>query len=177
MACTPFSSRAFRVMLVILAALTAMPDRARSAPEDVVIIKRMIDQIQKASPTRRPDGAESFTEKQFAANTLTNFIHHMDPSEREAVDPDTIDDIAALLSNQDHYVRYEAAAALGLIGAPAKRVVPALLHALKEARSREPRVSTGIGIEDVIVSELIRWNVCTPQPVILFSPACDYLLR
>jgi len=163
-------------MLVILAALTAMSDRARSAPEDVAIIKRMIDQIQNASPTKRLEGT-GFTEKQFAANTLTYFIMNMHPLEREALDPDTIDDIAALLSNQDHYVRYAAAAALGFIGAPAKRVVPALLQALKEARSRRPSVSTGIGIEDVIVSRLIEWNVCTPRPVIIFDHACDYLLR
>jgi len=167
------------VALAVLAALTSWPDRTSSAPDNVVIIKEMIEQIKtSASPTKRQDGTE-FTEKQFAANTLTYFIMDMDPREREALDPGIIDDIAGLLGDQDIHVRYEAAAALGYIGEPARRAVPALLQALKEARSRTPKVSTGYGVEHAIVFRLREWKVCIPpQPV--FDPmleACDYLLR
>src|SRR5262249_48789015 len=173
------SKRSCRIWmaLTVLAALTSWPDRTRSAPDNIAIIERMIEQIRNASPTKRLDGTE-FTEKQFAANTLTYFIMNMDPPEREALDLRIIDDIAALLQDQDSRVRYEAVVALGYIGEPARRTVPALLQALKEARSRAPRgASTGVGTEDVIIFRLREWKICTP-PLDVYDPApCDYLLR
>jgi hypothetical protein len=53
-------------------------------------------------------------------------------SEINAIDAGIIDQIANLLGDDDDAVRAWAAAALGDIGAPAKRTIPALERALRE---------------------------------------------
>jgi HEAT repeat protein len=47
--------------------------------------------------------------------------------------PSLVDDLANLLRHEDDVVRYWAATALGQIGAPAARAIPALEQALKNA--------------------------------------------
>jgi len=179
-----------KTLVIILTALIAVLDRTNGAPEDAAKIKSMIEKIKtEASPTKRQDGARHMTEKQYAAMKLKQFIRDLSPLDRGALDTNIVDDIASLLSDQDHVVRYEAAAALGFIGAPAKRVVPALLQALKDEQRRQLsdpglafhggaiRIGPAVSIEDVIVGTLEKLKVCNPSPDSSPRQACDYLLH
>jgi hypothetical protein len=168
----------FWIMLAVLGALTIMPDWANSAPDDVARIEGTIEKIKEASTTERQDGARYLTERQYAAMKLTDFIRSLDPSDREGISSGIVDDIAAFLRDEDGYIRYQAAAALGFIGVPTMRAVPALLEALKDVQfgSRSMAKNAQVSEADVIIGILIMLKICTPSPGDPRS-ACNYLLR
>jgi hypothetical protein len=91
---------------------------------------------------------------------LWHFIRDMKPSDRDAFDPDVVDQIASLLHDKDEGVRTDAAVVLGAIGAPALRSVGALLRALCEIRADRRRgPESGIHDVDGIYAALINLKV------------------
>jgi hypothetical protein len=132
-----------------------------------------------AALTENIRGSSSHLARVDAADALWNFVWKMDEADHNAIDPETIDAISALLSDRDGYLVYIAAAVLGRIGTPAAlRSVPVLMKALREIRmgSKRELQSGGFGSEDTIVGALQALKVCVPK-----GPngrnACDYLIR
>jgi hypothetical protein len=87
------------------------------------------------------------------AEQLSAFIQHRDQVDIDALDVKEIDDLAGLLSDKDDVVRFWAALALGHVGPPAIRVVPALERALKEV---EPAPGSNIIGPDLSSASAIR---------------------
>jgi hypothetical protein len=159
--------------LITFAALTVMPGQVIAASDDGAQIKGIIEKVNSRDPAIRRKAAEE----------LESFVWRMGVSNLEKLDPSVIDSIAALLGDPDTYMRYQAAKVLAVIGVPARRAVPALLQALKEAHSGVgktvdgSRVAKGLGMEQVIVDALVDLEVCTPSPAVPPLSACDHLLR
>jgi|SRR5215467_6092825 len=153
--------------VLALARPVSMADESR---KDALVVN-LVKEIKSSSPSERPA----------LANKLSDLIWHMDRSELDMINKNTIDEIAMMLSDKSEAVVYAAASALGDIGQPAIHTVPALLTALKEleaSHSRGPvRPAPSIGAEDAIVNTLIKLKVCVPPSRIAISNSCDYLLR
>lgn len=112
------------VGILLLAWFSAMSASASSRPErqsdTVANIERLITQIQtEQSPRIRWDLAQQ----------LSDLVRRADPAD---INTDVIDHIAGLLSDRADFVRLWAAVALGNIGPPARRAIPALEKALSE---------------------------------------------
>ncbi len=160
------------LIMVMFAALAAMSSQVVGASDDGAKIQGIIEKINSRELSIRRKAAEE----------LEAFVWKIGVSNLEKLDSSVVDSIAVLLRDPDTYVRYQAAKVLALIGAPAKRAVPALLQALKEAHSNAgktvdgSRVVRGLGIEQVIVDALVDLGVCIPSPTVPPVSACDYLL-
>jgi hypothetical protein len=89
------------------------------------------------------------------AKRLPALLLHTEKSELANLSSRIIDRMASLLSDNDDVVRSDVAGALGLIGPPAKRALPALEVALKSITS-----STLVTIGPSLSSEAsIRWAI------------------
>jgi hypothetical protein len=111
------------------------------------------------------------------AQRLMGFLLQQDQSVVQSLDDEAIDDIAALLSDDDDGVRLWAAGALGLIGPRAKRAIPALERALKNAELPPGAAVTGVWSGSAIQIALNRitgshgcwpavFSPCPPDPPI-----------
>ena len=158
--------------LIMFAALTVMPSQVIGASDDGAKIKGIIEKINSRDSSIRRKAAEE----------LESLVWKIGVSNLEKLDPSVIDSIAALLRDPDSYLRYQAVKVLAVIGVPARRAVPALLQALKDAHSNAgktvdgSRVAKGLGMEQVIVDALVDLGVCTPSPAVPPLSACDHLL-
>ena len=130
-----------------------------------------------------------------ASTSLLEFVRSLDRADREALDPEVIDEIASLVDREDIRVRSDAESALADIGPPALRAVGALLRALRLADERYRRsleadehmrafVGSGWNIilgqpEQVTINDaLMRLGVCVPQGNAATAyNVCDYLIR
>jgi HEAT repeat protein len=118
-----------------------------SGDELTVKIESIIDQIKtERSSTVRTDAAEK----------LSALLQHRDRSDIDALEARVIDDIAGLMSDRDDSIRCWGALALGQIGAPAERAVPALERALKEIEPVPGSLVADKSSESCIISALRR---------------------
>jgi HEAT repeats len=133
----------WRIVLVLLAASAVAYARATDTPapaksgDAMVKIEAMIEKIR----TER-----SIDIRMDIAQQLSTLIGHLDHSDLLSLDSSVIDDIASLLTDRYDGVRMWAAAALGQIGAPAARAIPALERALKESEPVPGSVVFGTGL-------------------------------
>jgi HEAT repeat protein len=140
----------WKVVLVLSAGLAIASAQAAdtSAPaksgDAMAKIEAMIEKIR----TER-----SIDIRMDIAQQLSTLIGHLDHSDLLSLDSSVIDDIASLLTDRYDGVRMWAAAALGQIGAPAARAIPALERALKES---EPVPGSGVIGPDLSSDMAIR---------------------
>jgi hypothetical protein len=106
--------------------VTAEVRAADGATELTSKIELMIDHIK---------AERSSTVRTEVVQRLSAMLQHQDYSDVDILEARPIDDIAGLLSDRDDSVRYWAAMALGQIGPPAGRAVPALERALREVEA------------------------------------------
>jgi hypothetical protein len=108
-------------LLLVLAAVPATA-QTQQAPNDLETVKGLLKEI-RINPYPPP--------RERSAQLLVAWIRRMDVS---TIDQATIDDIASLLEDKSDTVRSRMAIALGNIGLPAKRTVPALEKAFVKAK-------------------------------------------
>lgn len=65
------------------------------------------------------------------AAKVSDAVSEMNTDQKDAIDDQTIDEIAALLADKSDAVRYYAAISLGYVGHRAARALPALQAALR----------------------------------------------
>ena len=133
--------RSLAALLLVLAAVPASA-QTQQAPNELETVKGLLKEI-RINPYPPP--------RERSAQLLVAWIRRMDVS---TIDQATIDDIASLLDDKSDTVRSRMAIALGNIGLPAKRTVPALEKAL------------GDGGPYVIVIEVPRDSESNPWPFI-----------
>jgi hypothetical protein len=138
--------------------------------EKMIIVRTLVAGV--ASETAR-------TERYKLGEELMEFVHHMDKSDRDVFDPDVVDKVASLLSDDDEVIRSFAASTLGQMGPSALRSVGALLKALREAGSDSRRIyrATSFNAKDAIIGALSRLGVCVFRIETYNREVCDYLLR
>ncbi len=156
-------------LLISLALVQLGQGVARAESEAMGAVRTRIANINAAAEKRS---------RYALTQELVEFIHDMAQPDRDAFDPEVVDDIAALLRDQDEIVRTDAALALAQIGAPALRSVGPLLRALREAKARPARPVSGFHDVDGIYAALIRLKVCIVRPEDGYMEHfCSYLIE
>jgi len=110
-----------------------------------------------------------------SAAHLAEFIASRGPVEIANLDPPIIDGIARLLTDNDDWVRFYVAAALGFLGPSARRAIPALERALerseppKDILPGQTRMFTGITSAQAICAAFARIDLTrTPDTCRLY---------
>jgi len=115
--------------LALAAATLAAPQGAPAAQLSIgAEVANRIASIEKASTT------DARIE---SAAHLAEYIASRGPVEISNLDPPIIDGMAQLLTDNDDWVRFYVAAALGFLGPSARRAIPALERALE--RTEPPK--------------------------------------
>jgi ABC-type microcin C transport system permease subunit YejB len=126
-----------RLLYVILALMLALPfavsicQAQSAAPVSLVQLKQLVAQTSQS-----PEGQS----KVEMAAKISDAVSGMSTDQRQAIDDQTIDAMAALLADKNDTVRYYAALSLGYIGPHAARALPALRAALSLVS--QPQVNT-----------------------------------
>lgn len=162
-----------RLTLLVVTGMLPIPQAqfAVAAENDIATVRSLVAKI-KLGPAE-PRELDKLTLE------LPRGVLRMNQDERDAFDPETVDEIASLLSHPNVGVRAYAAYALGDIGPRALRSVGALLKALRKAEAERPAGMPFSNTEESSFNAVLqKLGVCVPQQD---NPnprtVCDYLLR